>query len=90
MYKRQKFKRVKPGSKLGAWEIVARYEDGNGNFSDIELGTQVGDNEASSFGVGVNYYAHKNVRIGVNYTDGDVDGSDNDGNEFRVRFQLTF
>ena len=89
-YSGGKFKRVKPGSKAGAWEIVARYEDGNGNFSDIELGTLVEDAEASAFGIGLNYYAHKNVRIGVNYTDGDIDGTDDDGNEFRVRFQLTF
>jgi len=100
-YSGGKFKRIKPGSKAGAWEIVARYEDGNGNFSDIELGDQVPEfdpvtnefinQEASAFTIGLNYYAHKNVRIGVNYTDGDEDtGGDDEGDEFRVRFQLTF
>lgn len=85
-YKGGKFKRVKPKGSAGAWEVVARYEDGDGNFSDIELGTT----SAESFTIGVNWYAHKNVRFGLNYTDGEEDGTDNDGNELRARFQLTF
>ena len=89
-YSGGKFKRVKPGSKAGAWEIVARYEDGNGEFDDIELGDRVEDDEVSSYGIGVNYYAHKNVRIGLNYTEGDLDGTDTDGSELRLRFQLTY
>ncbi len=84
-YKDGKFKRVAPSGKGGAWEAVLRYEDGDGSHSDIELG----DTDADAFTLGLNWYAHKNVRFGVNYTDGeDVDG--NDGSEFRVRFQLTF
>lgn len=89
-YSGGKFKRVNPNSKSGAWEIVARYEDGNGRFSDIGLGSLQGPVEASSYGLGVNYYAHKNVRIGASYNDGDIDGVDISGDEFRVRFQLTF
>ena len=89
-YKGGKFKRVKPGSKSGAWEVVARYEDGNGDFGDIELGNQLGDNEASSYTLGVNYYANNNIRIGASYSDGDEDNGSDDGNEFRVRFQLAF
>lgn len=85
-YKGGKFKRVKPEGKGGAWELVARYEDGDGNHSDIELGRD----DASAFTLGVNWYAHKNVRLGVNYTDGESNTSDDDGSEFRVRFQLTF
>jgi len=88
-YSGGKFKRVNPGSKLGAWELVARYEDGNGNFGDVELGTLLGGAEADSYTLGVNWYAHKNVRLGVNFTDGD-DNFGNDGQEFRVRFQLTY
>lgn len=95
------FKRINPGRKGGAWEIVARFEDGNGDFSDIELGDQVpefdpsiGDfvnQESSAYTIGVNYYAHKNVRLGVNFTDGDEDaGGSDDGEEIRVRFQFTF
>ncbi len=85
-YKGGKFKRVKPNGKGGAWEVVARYEDGDGNHSDIELGRD----DASAFTLGLNWYAHKNVRFGVNYTDGESNTSDDDGSEFRVRFQLTF
>lgn len=85
-YKGGKFKRVKPDGKAGAWEIVARYEDGDGNHSDIELG----GTDASAFTLGLNWYAHKNVRFGLNYTDGESNVNDDDGNELRVRFQLTF
>ncbi len=85
-YKDGKFKRISPNTKRGAWEAVVRYEDGFGNFSDVELGRT----EASAFTVGLNWYAHKNVRIGVNYTDGEDDLSDDDGNEFRVRFGFAF
>ena len=85
-YKGGVFKRVTPGGNKGAWEVVARYEDGDGNHSDVELGTT----DASAYTLGLNYYPHKNVRIGVNYTDGESNVSDDDGSEFRVRFQLTF
>lgn len=85
-YKDGKFKRVKPSGKGGAWEAVVRYEDGNGSHSDIELG----DTDASAFTVGLNWYAHKNVRLGINYTDGEDNLDNDDGNEFRIRFQLTF
>lgn len=85
------FGRVAPGGNGGAWEAVVRYEDGYGNHSDIELGRT----DASAFTVGLNYYPHKTVRIGINYTDGESnianeDGTFDDGNEFRVRFQLAF
>ncbi|MCH2190968.1 MAG: ATPase [Gammaproteobacteria bacterium] len=85
-YKGGKFKRVTPEGKGGAWEVVARYEDGDGNHSDIELGRD----DASAFTLGLNWYAHKNVKLGVNYTDGESNTSDDDGSEFRIRFQLTF
>ncbi|NND00033.1 MAG: ATPase [Gammaproteobacteria bacterium] len=85
-YKSGVFKRVSPSSSSGAWEAVVRYEDGDGNHSDIELGRT----DASAYTVGLNWYAHKNVKLGVNYTDGDDKLDDDDGSEFRVRFQLTF
>ena len=85
-YKQGKFKRISPNAKSGAWEAVVRYETGDGNFSDIELGRT----EASAFTLGLNWYAHKNVRIGVNYTDGESDVNDDDGNEFRIRFGFAF
>jgi len=85
-YKGGKFKRVSPKGKAGAWEVVARYEDGDGKHSDIELGTT----DASAYTLGVNWYAHNNVRLGINYTDGEDNLNQDDGSEFRVRFQLTF
>ncbi|GAA6137499.1 outer membrane porin OprP [Arenicella sp. 4NH20-0111] len=85
-YKGGIFKRVKPKGNSGAWEVVARYEDGDANYSDIELGRT----DATSYTLGVNWYAHKNIRFGVNYTDGEDNLSNDDGSEFRVRFQLTF
>lgn len=85
-YKSGKFKRVKPDSNSGAWEVLARYEDGDGNFGDIELG----NTDATSYTLGVNYYANKHVRIGVNYTEGDGNISDDSGREFRVRLALAF
>jgi phosphate-selective porin OprO/OprP len=85
-YKGGKFKRVTPLNKTGAWEAVVRYEDGDGNHSDIELSRT----DATAYTVGLNWYAHKNVRLGVNYTDGEDNLDNDDGSEFRVRFQLTF
>ena len=86
-YKDGKFKRVKPG-KDGAWEIFARMEEGDGNHSDIELGRV----DASAYTLGVNWYINNNVRLGMNYSSGDSNepGSNDDGEEFRVRLQLTF
>ncbi len=85
-YKGGKFKRVTPGGDKAAWEIVARYEDGDGSFGDIELGTT----DAKSWTLGLNYIPHKNIKIGVNYTDGESNLNDDEGNEFRIRFQATF
>lgn len=85
-YKDGKFKIVKPSTDQGAWEIVARYEDGDGAWGDIELG----DTEASSYTLGVNYYAKSNIRIGANYTMGEDDLDDDEGEEFRVRFQYVY
>jgi phosphate-selective porin OprO/OprP len=85
-YKQGAFKRIKPEGAHGAWEIVARYEDGDGNYSDIELGS----NDAHAYTIGVNWYAHQNVRFGINYTDGERENDDLGGSEFRIRAQLTF
>jgi phosphate-selective porin OprO and OprP len=85
-YKDGKFKRVKPQSAAGAWEVVARYESGDGNFSDIELG----DTEATAYTVGLNWYATNNTRLGVNYTEGESDVNSDEGKEFRARMQYVF
>lgn len=85
-YKDGKFKIVKPSSDAGAWEAVFRYEDGSGDYGDIELG----DNDGSAYTFGVNYYANSNIRIGANYTVGESDLNNDEGNEFRVRFQYVY
>ena len=85
-YKGGIFGRVKAANKTGAWELVARIEEGDGSYGDIELGNM----DATAYTIGLNWYANNNVRFGVNYTDGESNVSDDDGSEFRMRFQLTF
>jgi len=85
-YKAGKFKRVKPTGNNGALELVLRYEDGEADYGDIELGSD----DASAYGIGLNWYVTNAVKIGVNYTDGDSNTNDDEGEEFRTRFQLTF
>lgn len=85
-YKGGYFKRIKPSGKGGAVELVARYEDGDGDFGDIELG----DDNATSYGVGVNWYVNNFIRFGLNYNEGESDTSDDDGEEWRARIQVAF
>ena len=85
-YKNGTFKKIKPKGKGGAWEIVARFEDGDGGFGDIELG----DTDATSYALGVNWYANNFIRVNASFQEGDSNISDDDGSEFRVRFQVAF
>lgn len=85
-YKNGTFKKIKPASKSGAWEVVARYEDGDGGFGDVELG----DTDAKSYALGLNYYVNDHVRVNASYQDGESNISEDEGNEFRVRFQVAF
>jgi phosphate-selective porin OprO/OprP len=78
------FKRIKPGRSSGAWEVVVRYEDGNGAYSDEELGST----DATSYGVGINYYLNKFIRIGATFTDAKDNISVDNGSEFRTRIQI--
>jgi len=89
-YKDGTFKRVKPG-KDGAVEVVVRYEDGDGKYSDIGLASSQRDGEQTS--VGVNYYANNNVRLGLSYMDGEARGASGntfEGDELRARLQFVF
>lgn len=83
-YKNGIFKRIKPGNSLGAWEVVVRYEDGDGAYSDEELGST----DATSYGIGVNYYLNKFIRIGATFTEAKDNINDDDGSEFRTRIQI--
>lgn len=84
-YNGGKFKRIKPQDGC-AIELVARYEDGEGDFGDIELG----EDDATAWGLGVNVYVNNAVKLGLNYTDGESETSSDKGKEYRARFQLTF
>lgn len=83
-YKNGIFKRVKPGNSSGAWELVVRYEEGDGAYSDEELGST----DATSYGIGVNYYLNKFIRIGATFTDAKDNINGDDGSEFRTRLQI--
>jgi len=85
-YKDGLFKKVKGTARTGAWEVVARYEDGHGKYSDVGLGTD----EGSQYSLGLNWYANSNVRLGLSYMEGETDTSNLDGKEFRFRTQFTF
>ena len=81
------FERVTPDSPGGAWELAARYENGYGNHDDIKLGSVT---DAHAYAIGVNWYPHKNIRVGASYSEGESNINNDQGNEFRVRIQLTY
>ena len=78
---------IKPKNKGGAYELVARYDWLTGDVDGSP------EREVSGIRVGLNWYANKNVRFGVNYLFADSDnivGNDEDGNAVGVRAQLAF
>lgn len=85
-YKGGKFKRIKAADKGGAWEVVLRLEDGEAKYSDIGVGT----GEGSQTTLGLNWYLNNHIRLGVSYMDGENDSNNQDGDELRLRTQLTF
>ncbi len=80
-YSGGKFKRVSPKGKGGAWEVFGRYSQ-----------YEPGQDEATAFTLGLNYYANNAIRVGVNYIMGDLEegGVDKDGNSIAVRLQYVF
>ncbi len=85
-YKDGKFRTVKPSSDKGAWEVYIRLEEGFGKYSDIGLTT--GEGEQTT--IGVNYYANNHIRLGLSYMDGEMDDTNVDGDEIRLRTQFVF
>lgn len=85
-YSKGVFGRVSPSRPSGAWEVVVRYEGGDGNYSDIELG----NTEASAWGLGLNWYTNSLTRFGLNYTSGDDEATNDSGSELRARVQFAF
>ena len=93
------FDKIKPAGAMGAWELVARYEDvevEDGNHGHI-AGTSV-DKGAEKWILGVNWYANKNVKFMLNYVDSEVDRelarseglADDNGNAWSLRAQYVF
>ncbi len=88
-----KFDKVKPKGKSGAWELVAKYEDG-----ELDIDSMDDEIEWELLTLGVNWYATKNVKFMLNYLDGDTehapdlqgDDKDEDGNAVSFRAQYAF
>ncbi|PXF63845.1 OprO/OprP family phosphate-selective porin [Kangiella spongicola] len=80
-YSKGKFKRVTPKGSAGAWEVFGRLS----HYAP-------GSDEADTYTLGLNYYANKAVRIGVNYVNGDMNegGVNKDGNAIALRVQYVF
>lgn len=80
-YSGGKFKRVKPKGNAGAWEVFGRYSQ-----------YEPDQDEATTYTLGLNYYATNAVRIGLNYVNGDLDegGVNKDGDALSLRFQYVF
>ncbi|MFT5082038.1 MAG: phosphate-selective porin [Lentisphaeria bacterium] len=85
------FANVVPTSDMGAWQLVLRYDAGDGECSDVELG----EIDAQSLSVSLNYYANKHVKIAASYSYGEEakpvnNTNENNGEEFRLRAQFVF
>ena len=92
---------IKPKGPMGAWELVARYEE-----IDVEYGGALGnlpdnlpsgrrDSEAEKMLIGLNWYVNNNVRFMLNYIDADseIRGAavdDIDGDAISLRAQYAF
>ena len=64
------FKTIKPKDEMGAWELVARYED-----ADIDVPGRGLNADLERLVLGVNWYVNKNVKLMVNYVDSEADCS---------------
>ncbi len=64
-----KFDKIKPKNNLGAWELVAKYEDGEIEIDNIPSG----DAEYDVLTLGVNWYPNTNLRFSLNYLMTDTD-----------------
>lgn len=89
-----KFDKVKPKGALGAWELVAKYEDG-----ELDVDSMEDEVEWELMTLGLNWYATKNVKFMLNYLDGDTSHSptlekdkndEEDGKAVSFRAQYAF
>ena len=85
------FDKVKPKGSMGAWELVARYEE-----IDVAYGGVVGvDDDSENYDaekmvLGVNWYANSNVKFMLNYIDADTEKDNVDGDAISLRAQYAF
>ncbi len=92
-----KFDKVKPKGPRGAWELVAKYEDG-----EVDADATPSDAEYELLTLGVNWYANNNLKFMLNYLDADTDNftsingdsldvvGEEDGNAISLRAQYAF
>ncbi len=87
------FDKIKPKGPMGAWELVARYEEIDVDYDGI-IGTALAgagrvDSEAEKWLLGLNWYVNNNVKFMLNYIDADTD-FDVDGDAVSLRAQYAF
>ena len=61
------FKAIKPKGEMGAWELVARYED-----ADVDVKSHGMEASVQRMVLGVNWYVNKNVKMMLNYVDAEA------------------
>ena len=61
------FKAIKPKGEMGAWELVARYED-----ADVDVKAPGVEASVERMVLGVNWYVNKNVKMMLNYVDAEA------------------
>jgi phosphate-selective porin OprO and OprP len=82
----------------GAWEVIARYShlDIDNQAFPVFANPDTSATEADAFGVGLNWYANRNVRTSLNYIHTDFKGGDagtvtrESENAVLTRLQLAF
>ena len=86
------FDKIKPKGSMGAWELIARYEE-----IDVEYGGAISDrngsadSDAEKMLLGINWYANNNVKFMLNYIDAEARGhEDVDGDAISLRAQYAF
>ena len=62
------FAAIKPKTKGGAWELVARYED-----AEVDVDARGLNSELTRLVLGANWYVNSNVKFMLNYVDSEMD-----------------
>ncbi|WP_185976637.1 porin [Catenovulum sediminis] len=87
-YKNGKYGRFKPKAKYGTLQLIARIEQGDGNFNQVELGNAV---EARAYSLGLNWYLTSQASFMSSYMSAEqTQQPEHDGQELRLRGQFVF